>query len=260
MAEPGEGRSSEDSQTDKDRLIEDLREAVRARDEFVAIAAHELRNPMTPILMRIGFLLAAAKDPDECRPEVIAPRTEALEQAVQEFVRRSTKLLNVSRIATGNLRIEPAEVDLSLAVRGVVDRAAVAARVARCRIEADLQEGVVGIWDRLAVEQVAENLLSNAIKFGAGKPVSVRLHSDSKAAQLAVRDQGIGICEEDRARIFQRFEQAVTRREHGGFGIGLWLANQMVMAMGGTIDVESCLGEGSIFVVRLPLGTTRAGA
>jgi two-component system OmpR family sensor kinase len=241
-------------EADKDRLIAELREAVRARDEFVAIAAHELRNPMTPILLQVSALLAAARSPRRCRPEVLVPKLEALELAVQEFVRRSTTLLDVSRVAAGNVRIELAEVDLSNVVRGVVDRASVAARRARSHLEADLQEGVVGTLDRLAVEQVAENLLSNAIKFGAGRPVRVALRSDGRTARLIVRDQGIGISEEDRARIFQRFERAVARREHGGFGIGLWLANQLVLAMGGAIGVQSEPGAGTTFTVSLPLG------
>src|ERR1700710_1454381 len=113
MEGTGNRRSDE---VDKDRLIEELREAVRVRDEFVAIAAHELRNPMTPILMQVGLLLAAAKNPTRCRPEVIVPRLELLEMAVTEFVRRSTALLDVSRIAAGNVRIELAEVDLSALV------------------------------------------------------------------------------------------------------------------------------------------------
>ncbi|WP_191058750.1 sensor histidine kinase [Geminicoccus harenae] len=260
MADTGSSRVSEHDEADKDRLIEELREAVRARDEFVAIAAHELRNPMTPILAQVGLLLAATRNPSRCRPEIMAPRLQILEQAVQEFVRRSTTLLDVSRIAAGNIHIDPTEVDLSVIMRSIIDRSIVAARLARCPLESDLQEGVVGMWDRLALEQAIENLLSNAIKFGAGKPVRVSLRSDGQAAQIMVQDQGIGISEEDRARIFQRFEQAVTRRDHGGFGIGLWLANQMVTAMGGSIDIESKSGEGSTFVVTLPLGTTRAGA
>jgi two-component system OmpR family sensor kinase len=253
MADTGGSRGDRHDEADKDRLIEELREAVRARDEFVAIAAHELRNPMTPILMQVGMLLAAARNPSRCRPEIMLPRVEVLEQAVQEFVRRATTLLDMSRIAAGNLRIDRSEVDLSSVVRGVAERAAVAARMARCRLKVDLANGVVGMWDRLAVQQVAENLLSNAIKFGAGKPVDIGLRADGRVAELTVRDRGIGISEDDRARIFQRFERAVTRREHGGFGIGLWLANQMVEAMGGRIEVESRLGEGTSFVVRLPL-------
>ena len=96
--------------------------------------------------------------------------------------------------------------------------------------------------------------MSNAIKFGAGKPVDVALRADGRAARLTIRDRGIGISEEDRARIFKRFERAVTRREHGGFGVGLWLANQLVAAMGGAVAVESAPGEGTNFTVTLPLG------
>ena len=247
------GNSRTDGVEDKDRLIEELREAVRARDEFVAIAAHELRNPMTPILLQVDMLLAAVRNPDRCRPEVMTPRVEILQAAVKDFVRRSTMLLDVSRIASGNLRIEPADVDFSALVRGVVDRMAVAAHRGRCRIEIKLREGIIGIWDPLALEQIADNLLSNAIKFGAGKPVTVTLHSDGLTARRAVRDQGIGISEADSARIFKRFEQAVGSREHGGFGIGLWLTNQLVQAMDGTISIESTPCEGTIFTVALPI-------
>ena len=253
MEDAGSSQDGGRGEADNDRLIEELREAVRARDEFVAIAAHELRNPMTPILMQVHNLATSARNPRRCRPEILAPRLELLEHAVRDFVRRSTTLLDVSRVAAGNVRIELAEVDLSSVVQGVVDRAGVAARMARSPLEADLQEGVVGTWDRLALEQVAENLLSNALKFGAGKPVDVALRADSRAARITIRDRGIGISEEDRARIFRRFERAVTRREHGGFGIGLWLANQLVAAMGGAIAVEGAPGEGTAFTVTLPL-------
>jgi signal transduction histidine kinase len=107
MAATGSRRTGHCDHADRERLVEELREAVRARNEFVAIAAHELRNPMTPILMQASSLAAAARDPRRCRPELLAPRLEALEFAVREFVRRSTTLLDVSRIAAGNIRIEP---------------------------------------------------------------------------------------------------------------------------------------------------------
>jgi two-component system OmpR family sensor kinase len=241
------------SETDKDQLIEELREAVRARDEFVAIAAHELRNPITPIMVQVSLLLAAARDARRCRPELLVPRLEMLEFATQEFVRRSTMLLDVSRIAAGNIRIEPAEIDVSGVIRNVVTRAGIGARMARSDLEPDLQDGIVGVLDELALEQVVENLLSNAIKFGAGKPVGIAFRSDGRTIQLHVQDQGIGMSEDDRARIFQRFEHAVTQREHGGFGIGLWLTNQLVAAMNGVIAVESAPGKGTIFRVTLPL-------
>src|SRR3978361_774775 len=113
MENTGDSRNDGRSEVDKDRLIEELRQAVRARDEFVSIAAHELRNPMTPIVMQVGLLLAAARSPDRCRPEVLTPRLELLQVAIDDFVRRSTALLDVSRIAAGNVGTDVATVDLS---------------------------------------------------------------------------------------------------------------------------------------------------
>ena len=156
MEDAGSGQDGGHGGADKDRLIEELREAVRARDEFVAIAAHELRNPMTPILMQVHNLAAAARNPRRCRPEILAPRLALLEHAVRDFVRRSTTLLDVSRVAAGNVRIEPAEVDLSRVLQGVVNRAGVAARIAGSGLEADLQERVVGARGRLGPQQGAE--------------------------------------------------------------------------------------------------------
>jgi signal transduction histidine kinase len=238
---------------ERDALIEELREALRARDEFVAIAAHELRNPMTPILLQIGNLLSVVRDPQRCRPEVLAPRVEVLDMAVRDFVRRATALLDVSRIAAGNLRIEPKQTNLCAILHRVLDRMAPAAQVSGCTLVTELKPDVAGLWDPLALEQVADNLLSNAIKFGAGQPIHVTLQADGELARLAVRDHGIGIGPADTERIFGRFEQAVGRREHGGFGLGLWLTSRLVQAMGGRIAVESKLGEGTIFTVTLPL-------
>src|SRR5689334_6936251 len=247
-----DGAEYEHREADKDRLIAELREAVRARDEFVSIAAHELRNPMTPILLQVHRMLASVRRSDRCRSEVLTPQVEALERAVKEFLRRATALLDVSRVAAGNIRIEVSEVDLSRVARDVVDRLAPAARIAGCAVESDLESGVVGMWDRLAVEQIAENLLSNALKFGAGRPVRVVLRADSRAARLTVQDQGIGISKEDQRRVFGRFERAVVSREHGGVGLGLWLSNQLAQAMGGAITVESAPDEEASFTVALP--------
>ena len=117
-----DGAEHDYREADKDRLIEELREAVRARDEFVSIAAHELRNPMTPILLQVHRVLASVQRSDRCRPEVLAPQVEGLERAVKEFLRRATALLDLSRVAAGNIRIEVSEVDLSRVAKNVAHR------------------------------------------------------------------------------------------------------------------------------------------
>jgi signal transduction histidine kinase len=237
------------------RIIGELRAAVAARDEFISIAAHELRNPMTPILMQIDLLQAALQKGSA--GDRIAEGLKRLERAIEKYIDRATILLDVSRITSGKLWLVPVPVDLSALVRRVAEGFEAAAARADCRLELAIDEGVAANCDPLAIEQVLENLLSNAIKFGAGKPVEIRLAAGKGAgadARLRVRDHGPGISAEDRARLFERFEQTVIGRERRGFGIGLWLVGQLVAAMGGTVEVESRPGEGAAFTVWLPCG------
>jgi two-component system OmpR family sensor kinase len=233
--------------------VEELRQAVRARDDFIAIAAHELRNPMTPLLGVTDLALAAARAAAGTCPPRITTLLERMQLLTRDFIQRSTRLLDVSRIATGNLRLEPSATDLSALVLSIVRKYEVAAARVRSPVELGIQDGITGVWDRLAIEQVTENLLSNALKFGAGKPVAVRLRTHGAAAWLDVQDRGIGMEPDQQARIFGRFEQIVAQHQGLGFGVGLWVANHLVMAMGGQIAVLSHPGEGSTFTVTLPL-------
>ena len=112
---------------------------------------------------------------------------------------------------------------------------------------------VIGNWDRLRVEQIVTNLVSNAVKYGRGRPVEITVSRAGERARLTVRDHGIGIAPEHQARIFGRFERAVSERHYGGLGLGLWLVRRIVDALGGTIALESELDAGSTFTVELPL-------
>jgi signal transduction histidine kinase len=235
------------------RQVEELRQAVRARDDFIAIAAHELRNPMTPLLGAAELALAAARSAGKACPPRVTVLLELMQTLTRNFIERSTRLLDVSRIEAGNLQLKPCAVDLSALVLSTVGKYETTAARVHSPIELDLQDGIAGTWDRLAVEQVTDNLLSNALKFGAGKAVVVRLRSQGVTASLDVQDRGIGMAPEQQARIFGRFEQVVSEHRGGGFGVGLWVANRLVSAMGGQIAVSSCPGEGSTFSVTLPL-------
>jgi two-component system, OmpR family, sensor kinase len=152
-------------------LVETLRQSVRARDDFIAIAAHELRNPMTPIVGVAELALIAARRAEgKCPPRVII-LLERLQRLVQDYVRRATKLLDVSRIESGNLHLEPAAINLSQLALSIVHRYEAEAAHQHCVLEHDIEADVSGHLDPLAVEQVVDNLVSNAVKFGAGKPV-----------------------------------------------------------------------------------------
>jgi signal transduction histidine kinase len=239
----------------EDRIAE-LEHALRARDEFIAIAAHELRNPMMPILLSVQSLRLISERAGEQRPPQLDQRLAALEKRVRHFLRRASTLLDVSRIAAGGVQFELEPVDLSQLVREVLDEHADELNNARCELSVELQPDVTDLWDRLALEQVLTNLISNAIKYGAGAPIHVQLSADDAAATLVVRDQGVGISAEAQQRIFHKFERAVKRSEYGGFGIGLWITRQIVEGLGGEIDVQSQAHHGSTFRVVLPRRST----
>ncbi len=241
-----------------EQMIRELGDAVAARDAFLAVAAHELRNPMSGIMLaatNLGHLAKHSTDP----PHTWLPsRVALLERQARRFVRRATMLLDVSRLTSGQLRLDPEVVDLAHVTQDTADELAVEAERSKCTLRIEAREPVVGFWDRMAIEQIAWNLVSNAIKYGAGKPVCVTVASDGANATLTVADSGIGISPADRERIFAPFERAVTQRTHNGFGLGLWIVRQLVHSSAGTIRVESAPGAGSIFTVELPQAVERA--
>jgi signal transduction histidine kinase len=124
---------------------------------------------------------------------------------------------------------------------------------AGCELEVHLPDKLVGRWDRMRLDQVMTNLLTNAMKYGPGKPVTVTVTQEAGSARISVRDRGIGVAEPDRARIFGRFERAVSERHYGGLGLGLWISRQIVEGLGGRITLESHVGEGTTFTVELPI-------
>ncbi len=241
-----------DSEQDLSGRVAELEAAVGAWREFLAVVAHELRNPMTPILMRLGALSDDARA-DPATPEAVVSGIEALKGSIANYVRRAEVLLHVSRLSSGRFLLHPAEVDLSALLRAVASEAEPMARFVRSALSCRVQDGVAGIWDRTAVEQIVDNLLSNALKYGGGKPVELTLSADAATAFISVRDQGIGIAAEDQARIFEHFERAGGPEHRAGFGVGLWVVRQLVEAMGGRISIESAPGRGTTCRVDLPL-------
>jgi two-component system OmpR family sensor kinase len=248
----------EDSEADLHTRIEHLETAVQARDAFIALVAHELRNPMTPIRGQVELLQTLARN--EGASSRLVERLARLQLAVESYIRRATTLLETTRLAAGHLRLYPAQLNLSALVHELVEAYRPAATRAGCVLRASIEEDVSGFWDRVALEQITENLLSNALKYGAGAPVEVSLATEHASARLVVRDHGPGIAEEHQQRIFAPFEQvALGSERRAGFGIGLWVVRQLIEAMNGSIEVTSVGGEGSAFTVHLPRGGTVGG-
>ena len=234
------------------RTIRALGAAVAARDEFIAIVGHELRGPMGAIVVSATSMIYQAER-EEAPPPWLKPRLSLLERQTRSFVRRATTLLEVSRLATGNLHVDREVVSLSDVVSDVGGDLATEAERAGCELCVSIEPGVIGMWDRVAIEQITMNLMSNAIKYGAGRPVQVTVKAAGEDATIEVRDHGAGISEVDSSRIFERFERVVvTRRLKPGFGLGLWITRQLVVAHQGEITVESQPGVGSVFTASLP--------
>ena len=233
--------------------VAELEAELQARDDFLAIAAHELRNPMTPISARLELLLAKARHMSGGVPAGLVHGLELLEGLVNAYLRRATTLLEVARASSGKLNLQATEVDLSALVRQVTANMLPLAESAGCQVRIAVEDGVSALCDPTAVEQILENLLSNAIRFGSGRPVEVWFASDGEFARLSVRDKGVGISDCDQALIFERFHSTRRAKPNGGLGVGLWVTRQLVRAMRGEISVSSRRGAGSAFTVRLPL-------
>lgn len=224
-------------------------EEIRAREEFLAVASHEFRGPLTGL----GLALAGVRDG-------IAPQARFVDAAEREL-RRMTKLvedlLDVSRMRSGPPEFDLTSVDLVDAVTAVVARfdRELARTPSRVAVEADV--GVVGTWDQGRIEQVAEILLSNAIKFGAGGPIEVSVRRRGDRAILQVTDHGIGIPQEFLPSIFDPFARAAPARKYGGLGLGLYIAQQIVLGLHGEISAQSPPSGGAVITVELPMESKR---
>ncbi|AKU96667.1 Sensory box histidine kinase [Labilithrix luteola] len=234
--------------TEREHLLAQAQHAVRQRDEFLSIAAHEIRGPITSIRLAVQHLQRIPRT-SESVPKVL----EIIEREQRRLVSFVDELLDLGRIRAVGLHFEIHTVDLTEVVREVTSRmASDLARAGSTLVLRD-DEKVIGQWDRLRLDQVVTNLLSNAIKFGNGKPIEIEVLSSEGRASLSVRDHGIGVAPEMRERIFQPFERGVSVRNYGGLGLGLYIVRTIAETLGGTVNVENHPGGGAIFKVDLPL-------
>ena len=240
--------------------LQELQRAVGARDEFIATVAHELRNPIAPLTFQVRIALTKIEQMTAAGTTVptdwVQSQLRGMEQRLHRLLETLDRLLDVSRLSTGRIDLQPEPMNLANVVRDVMSTLEAEFAVARCKVAWSDQGNATGTWDRLRVEQICRNLLSNACRFGAGHPIEVSLSADQDNAMLRVRDHGVGIPPEQHERIFERFERGVEQRS-GGFGIGLWIVRNICVAMGGTVTVQSELGEGACFTVTLPRSSMR---
>ena len=239
---------------------DEVQRLLRLRDEFISIAGHELKTPLTPLCLErqmIQRIMQSRDLPEKSREKKLEAYLDMSKRQIDALTKLVETLLDVSKIQLGSFSLKPeANVDLFDLVRDVVERHRPQWELAQCRVNvAELGESPRGRWDRLRIEQVVSNLLTNAIKYGRGKPIDVTISACRAGARISIRDYGPGISKADQSRIFNRFERAGSIHSFGGLGLGLYISRQILCAHGGIVTIESELGQGATFVVELPLTT-----
>jgi len=224
-------------------------EALRLRDDFVALVAHELRTPLTPVRILADRVVREA----ERAGGVVEPQlAHQLDEALRRLEAVVEELLKTARTVAGELTLAREEVDIAALVAEQVEGVRKEAEAVGARINLAARPSLIGVWDRSGIRQVVGELLSNAMKFGGGAPIDVTVEREGETAVITVRDRGIGVAPENRSGLFERFARFESSRHYAGLGIGLWLAKQVVHAHGGQIGLRG-EGEGATCRVALPL-------
>lgn len=226
----------------------ELARAVAARDEFLTIASHELRTPLAALQLQLEALHRQAGGAG-------GPVAERVERALRQVRRLGAlvnELLDLSRPGGARLELDRQPTDLAALAREVVGRLERPEHRPSARVDVLAERPVLGAWDAARLEQLLTSLVDNAVKFGGEAPVQVRVRAVDGVAVLEVEDQGAGVAEVDRERIFGRFVRAAPPRNYGGLGLGLFTARRIAEAHGGSIRVGVAPGRGALFRVELP--------
>lgn len=229
---------------------EQAKASLRMRDEFLAVASHELRTPLSTLVLRLGLLEHHIAKGD--LEQVGASASRAQEQA-SRIGRLVDRLLDVSQLASDNLKLDLRRCALDEIIKTAADRLSEQAANANCEMNLDLEGGLDVRADRFRLDEAISNVIANAIKFGPRNPVEIQSKATDDKAVIIVQDRGIGIPEEDLSRIFGRFERATQSRQHAGLGLGLYIASQVIQRHRGAIRAENRTKGGTRFIIELPL-------
>ncbi|MFJ2536440.1 MULTISPECIES: hybrid sensor histidine kinase/response regulator [unclassified Pseudomonas] len=233
----------------------ELEQAVRMRDDFMSIVAHEVRTPLNGLILetQLRKMHLARDNAAAFALDKMHAMVDRDERQIKSLIRLIEDMLDVSRIRTGKLSIRPNRFDLVQLVSHLLQNFAQQIEAAETEVSFTASEPVEGSWDEFRIEQVISNLMTNALRYGGRSPIQVRVYREGDEARVEVQDHGIGISEENQKRIFQQFERVSAKTVVAGLGLGLFISEQIVAAHGGSIVVESQINEGALFRVCLPI-------
>lgn len=236
-------------------LYREAKKSIQAREDFISIASHELRTPITSLKLRtdlLALMIEKGKFPKEVI-DLIGPIISEIKPDIKNFMRLIETLLDISKISGKEAFLNRKRCNFSNIIRDEALRNEVAFQGQNVELKLDIQADIYGLCDEVRIQQIVSNLLMNALKFGKKRPVELRVREIGKHLELCVKDYGMGIPEKDRERIYRPFERAVSGVHFGGLGLGLYITHQIVVSHGGTIRVEGLPGKGSTFIVQIPL-------
>ncbi len=242
--------------------VSELEEATRLKEDLLANVSHELRTPLTLIKVAAATLSRSEGDLSAAKRAQMHSR---IDSGIERLIRMVEDLLAYSRLEAGRLKLNPEETELGALVEQTVAALVPLATPKGVRVECAVPQHAPTIWvDRARVTQIVINLVENAIKFtpsGGRIRVSVRETADRHMV-LEVDDTGEGIAPDHLPKVFERFYQVdrTMRRQHGGTGLGLAVVKSLAELHGGTVSVESQVGQGTVFWVRFPLKESQAAA
>lgn len=238
------------------QLYDEAKENIIARDEFISIASHELKTPLTPLKLQLQLVHKQIEkgNLDALNPEKIKKHIETADNQINRISKLIEDLLDVSKITLGKLILHTEQLKLNEVIQEVVASYGHQLKNSLEKVELSLAEDLEIKGDKIRIEQVLINLLTNAVKYAPGKAVKVSTYKKGNVARIVVTDQGPGIAKENQVRIFNRFERIRDRDNVGGLGLGLYISAKIVEAHHGKIWVESDLGTGASFIIELPLG------
>ena len=232
-------------------LLKRSQEETRLRDEFLAVASHELNTPLAGLNLSVQALRETSRTPIGARER--EQLTALIDRQAQRLSRLVGELLDVTLLQNKQFALHLDDLDLAALVADVARRLQPQLKRAGCEMSLLLPSAPLPVrGDRGRLEQVLSNLLSNAMKFGAGLPVQIRVERHDSLARISVSDNGIGIDLDKFPRLFERFERGVSASHYGGLGLGLYICRQIIDAHEGTMRVQSLPGEGATFTVELP--------
>lgn len=239
---------------EKAELYKDARNAIQLRDEFISIASHELKTPLTALILQVEVLSTIMESVDTDEKALVSKVLNSTNRQLDRLGHLVDDMLDISRIASGKMKFRSLEVNIVDLTDEVLDRFRDQLMEQKIELHFEIKKPIVLKCDPYRIEQVITNLMTNAIRYGEKTPIKVDIIQNADRAILAVQDGGRGIALQDHERIFKRFERAVASDDIIGLGLGLFISNQIAQEHGGKISVESELGKGAKFILELPLG------